>query len=79
MVFNTIRSLFESGRGGKYKSMSELEEKIVELRKDGHTYNSIQLKLGNPSKQCIKDTLKQYAPELLGDVIKNYGKLQPKW
>ena len=59
--------------------MSELEEKIVELRKEGLTYRAIQLKLGNPSKKIIKDTLKIYAPELVGDVVDNYNKLQPKW
>ena len=39
--------------------MSELENKIVELRKEGNSYASIQLKLGNPSKKFIKTTLKK--------------------
>lgn len=59
--------------------MSETEEKIIELRKEGMSYGAIQLKLGNPSKKYIKETLKEYAPELLGDVVKNYNKLQPQW
>jgi len=59
--------------------MTELEEKIVELRKEGLSYGSIQLRLGNPSKKLIKNTLKQYCPELVGDVVENYGKLWHKW
>ena len=55
--------------------MTELEEKIVELRKEGHTYREIQIKLGNPSKKMIKETLLQYAPELAGDVVVNRNKL----
>lgn len=55
--------------------MEELEVKIVELRKEGLTYRAIQLKLGNPSKKFIKDTLRKYAPELAGDIVKNYNKL----
>ena len=38
--------------------MSDLENKIIELRKDGYTYRGIQVRLGNPSKKMIKDTLK---------------------
>lgn len=59
--------------------MNELESKIIELRKDGLTYTAIQLQLGNPSKKFIKEVLQKYAPELKGDVNKNYGRLQPKW
>ena len=59
--------------------MSDLEAKIIELRRDGLSYGSIQLKLGNPSKKFIKETLKQYAPELVGDVTTNYNKLQIKY
>lgn len=59
--------------------MTDLQRRIIELRKDGWTYGAIQLQLGNPSKKLIKETLKEYAPELIGDVVKNYGKLQPKW
>lgn len=59
--------------------MTELEGKIIELRKEGLSYGAIQLKLGNPSKKFIKETLRKFTPELAGDVIKNYGKLQPKW
>lgn len=54
----------------------ELQQQIVDLRKEGYTYRGIQLKLGNPSKQFIKDTLKQFAPELVGDVVENRGKLK---
>lgn len=59
--------------------MTELQENIINLRKEGLSYGSIQLKLGNPSKKFIKETLKTYRPELTGDVIKNYKKLEPKW
>lgn len=59
--------------------MTHLQQQIVILRKDGLTYAAIQLKLGNPSKKFIKDTLKEYAPELLGDVVLNWKKLQPKF
>jgi hypothetical protein len=55
--------------------MTELEEKIVNSRKEGLTYRAIQIKLGNPSKKFIKDTLRKYSPELAGDVVPNYGKL----
>ena len=54
--------------------MEELQQKIIELRKEGLTYRAIQLKLGNPSKNFIKETLRKYAPELAGDVVNNYGK-----
>lgn len=47
--------------------MSELEEKIVKLRKEGLTYKSIRLKLGNPSNKKISETLNAYCPELAGD------------
>ena len=56
--------------------LTDLETKIIELRKEGLTYHAIQLALGNPSKKFIKDTLKKYAPELAGDVVKNYGRLR---
>ena len=56
--------------------MTELESKIVELRKQEYTYRAIQAKLGNPSKKFIKETLNKYAPELAGDVVKNYGRLK---
>lgn len=58
--------------------MTKLQEKIIELRKDDCSYGTIQLKLGNPSKKFIRETLLQYAPELVGDIVKNYKKLQPK-
>ncbi len=56
--------------------MTELEESIIELRKEGLSYHAIQLKLGNPSKKFIKETLNKYVPELAGDVVKNYGRLK---
>ena len=59
--------------------MTELQEKIIDLRRDGETYHSIQLKLGNPSKKFIRQTLLEFAPELVGDVVTNYHKLQKKW
>ena len=58
--------------------MTELEEKIVSLRREGLTYRAIQIKLGNPSKKFIADTLKTYAPELAGDVVDNPKKLKSK-
>jgi hypothetical protein len=54
--------------------MSELEEKIISLRKEGYTYKGIQLKLGNPSKKYIREVLLKYSPELVGDLF-NYNKL----
>jgi hypothetical protein len=54
--------------------MTELESKIVEFRMEGLSYRAIQVELGNPSKKFIKETLRKYAPELAGDVVKNYGK-----
>ena len=59
--------------------MTELQEKIVTLRRDGLSYKAIQLKLGNPSKKFIRNTLLEYAQDLVGDVTPNYHKLQPKW
>jgi hypothetical protein len=59
--------------------MTQLETKIIDLRKEGLSYRAIQLQLGNPSKKIIKETLKMYAPELLGDVVENYNKLRPKY
>ena len=59
--------------------MTELEKKILEFREEGLTYRAIQIKLGNPSKQFIKETLRKYRPELAGDVVENYGKLKKQW
>jgi len=59
--------------------MTVLQEKIIEARKEGLSYGAIQLRLGNPSKKFIKETLQQYNPELLGDIVYNYQKLQPKY
>ena len=56
--------------------MNELEEKIIKLREEGLTYRAIQLKLGNPSKKFIKETLLKYKPELAGDVVENFNKLK---
>jgi len=56
--------------------MDQLEQKIIELREEGFTYKGIQLKLGNPSKKFIKDTLLKYRPELAGDKVPNYGRLK---
>jgi hypothetical protein len=50
--------------------MTELQEKIIELRKDNWSYGAIQLKLGNPSKKFIKETLIEFAPEFAGDLTK---------
>lgn len=55
--------------------MTDLETKIIELRIEGLTYRAIQLKLGNPSKKFIRQTLLQYQPHLVGDVVINYNKL----
>lgn len=59
--------------------MTELEQNIIDLRMEGLSYGAIQLKLGNPSKKFIKETLLNYSPDLVGDVVKNYKKLQPKF
>lgn len=59
--------------------MTELQEKIVALRRDGLSYKAIQLKLGNPSKKFIRQTLLEYAQELVGDVTPNYNRLKPKY
>lgn len=59
--------------------MNELEQKIIDLREEGLTYRAIQIKLGNPSKEFIKNTLRKYKPELAGDVVENYGRLKSKW
>jgi hypothetical protein len=55
--------------------MTELQQKIVDLRIEGLTYRSIQIKLGNPSKKFIKDTLNTYRPDLAGDIKLDYKKL----
>ncbi|MGV8961819.1 MAG: hypothetical protein ACOH2V_00290 [Candidatus Saccharimonadaceae bacterium] len=59
--------------------MTELQEKIISLRRGGLSYGAIQLKLGNPSKKFIKNTLSEHAPDLIGDIVKNYKKLPPQW
>jgi hypothetical protein len=56
-----------------------MDEQIIQLRKEGYSYRAIQLKLGNPSKKKIKEVLKKYNPELLGDVTQNFNKLRPAW
>ena len=76
LVFKTNHWEFESLRAGKIKIMNELETKIIELRKEGLTYRAIQLKLGNPSKKFIRETLLKYEPDLVGDVVTNYGRLK---
>lgn len=60
-------------------TMTHLEQQILELRREGLSYKEIQLKLGNPSKKMIKDTLRQYTPELAGDVVENFKRLRPKY
>lgn len=59
--------------------MTELEERIIELREEGETYHTIQVKLGNPSKKFISRTIRKYSPELAGDVVVNHGKLRKQW
>ena len=59
--------------------MTELENNIITLRKDDLSYKAIQLRLGNPSKKFIKETLRKFCPELAGDTVTNYGKLQIKY
>lgn len=55
--------------------MSDLQRKIIELREEGLTYSAIQLRLGNPSKKFIRETLLEFAPKLAGDKVKNYHRL----
>ena len=57
---------------------NEIQQKIIDLREDGLSYRAIQLKLGNPSKKFIKDTLRDFRPDLAGNVVKNYNRLLPK-
>ena len=59
--------------------MTELQIKIIDLRKEGLSYGAIQLKLGNPSKKFIRETLLEFDKELVGDIVKNYKRLQPKF
>lgn len=47
--------------------MTELEKRIIELRKEGYTYQRIRLKLGNPSNKKISEVLNEHCPELAGD------------
>lgn len=54
--------------------LPDLEKRIIELRREGFTYRGIQTKLGNPSKKFIRKVLMENAPELAGDVVKNYGR-----
>lgn len=56
--------------------MTELQENIIALRKEGLTYRAIQLKLGNPSKKFIRETLLEHAPKLVGDVVTNHKRLK---
>ena len=72
LLFKRSRYEFESCKA----RMNETERRIVDLRKEGLTYRGIQIKLGNPSKRFIKETLKKYAPELAGDIVENYGRLR---
>ena len=44
--------------------MTEQEKLIIETFKEGLTYNEIQLKCGNPSKKKIKNTIKEFLPEV---------------
>ena len=46
---------------------ADMEEKIIELRKEGFSYKQIRLKLGNPSNKKIREVLLEYCPELAGD------------
>ncbi len=55
--------------------MTILQQKIIDLRQQGFTYQGIQLQLGNPSKKFIKQTLKQFAPHLI-NIDCNYNKLK---
>lgn len=76
----TFINAFEVALDDELKSrllqLTDLEIKIIELRKEGLSYHAIQLALGNPSKKFIKDTLRKYAPELAGDIVKNYGRIR---
>lgn len=54
--------------------MTEQEELIIEAFKEGLTYKEIQLRCGNPSKKKIRNTIKEYLPEVY-DFIKNTEKI----
>jgi len=70
-VSRWIKKLGVAEKGNNLTIMTELEERILELRDEGMTYHAIQLKLGNPSKKMIKTTIRKYAPDLAGDVVEN--------
>ena len=79
MVTQQSSKLYDAGSSPvksaiKFIIMTELEERIVELREEGMTYHAIQLKLGNPSKKMIRQTIRKYIPELAGDVVENRGR-----
>lgn len=79
--FKSARRGFESCQACKFNKnmiMTELEERIIELREEGDTYHVIQLKLGNPSKKFIKTTIRKYSPDLAGDVVANHGRYKSK-
>ena len=44
-----------------------MEEKIISLRKEGHSHRAIRLKLGNPSNKKIREVLLKKCPNLAGD------------
>lgn len=53
----------------------ELDQKIIELREKGKTYQEIQKALGNPSKKYIRSILLSVNPDLI-DMDVNSGKLR---
>lgn len=59
---------------GKLPDDIKLKSDIIKLRIDKNTYAGIQLRLGNPSKKFIRNTLLEYAPDLI-NIDCNYSKL----
>jgi len=51
----------------QHPEITELEAKIILLRRNKESYGEIQRLLGNPSKKLIRRTLLKYEPELINN------------
>lgn len=45
--------------------MTDIKEQVIRLRKKGYTYYGISIELDKLSNNFIKETLQEYAPELV--------------
>lgn len=52
----------------QFPGITDLEIAILQLKKEGNTYNQIQSLTGNPSKKIIRETLLKYSPNLLNNL-----------